>query len=300
MLQWATKILQTCETLCLDVQCQKWTNSLRFQFTDQRLDLKVSSGLHRSNLLLLILELLALNEEVSYATHFINWNRFIIKMFLSKCTWGFFLPSDVIDWMSLSCRENQNINLIWIFYPCVTDWEHITLKLIFTSCFLSWLQQTCVSEGRQLPPQLPAQKWQIFIIGEVFLEMSKHWLENENICCLKISPSGWVGLRHWCQLSQTLLGFCFKTKPAVDCSSGRFHTFRSLVSQLFIWIFFFFFWWINILSFNNPLSYFIWFVFLHRMTTGGQHLHHEFTWKWTHKYFHLYIYIYSQVFFIYI
>lgn len=24
MLQWATKILQTCETLCFDVQCQKW------------------------------------------------------------------------------------------------------------------------------------------------------------------------------------------------------------------------------------------------------------------------------------
>lgn len=32
------------------------------------------------------------------------------------------------------------------------------------------------------------------------------------------------------------------------------------------------------------LSYFIWFVFLHCMTTGRQHLHHEFTWKWTDKY----------------
>lgn len=246
MLQWATKILQTCETLCFDVQCQKWKNSLPFQFTDQRLDLKVSSGLHREQPAACDSGASGSKwKEVSYATHFINWNCFIIKMFLSKCTRGFFLPADVIDSMSLSCRENQNIYFIWIFHHCITEWEHITLKLIFTSCFLSWLQQTCVSKGRQLPPQLPAQKWQIFIIGEVFLEMSKHWLENENICCLKIPPSGWVGLRHWCQLSQTL-GFCFKTKPAVDCSSGRFHTFRSLVSQLFIWIFFFFFWWINI------------------------------------------------------
>lgn len=29
---------------------------------------------------------------------------------------------------------------------------------------------------------------------------------------------------------------------------------------------------------HEQLSYFVWFVFLHCMATGGQHLHHEFTW----------------------
>lgn len=29
---------------------------------------------------------------------------------------------------------------------------------------------------------------------------------------------------------------------------------------------------------REQLSYFVWFVFLHCVATGGQHLHHEFTW----------------------
>lgn len=35
------------------------------------------------------------------------------------------------------------------------------------------------------------------------------------------------------------LGFCVETKPAVHFSSGRFPTVRSLISELFIWVFFF-------------------------------------------------------------
>lgn len=130
MLQWAIKVLQACETLCLDVQCQKWTNVLPFQFTNQRLDLKVSSGLHHEQPAASVSGASGSEwKKVSYATHIINWNRFITKMFLSKCTWGFFLPAELIDWMSWSCRENQNI--YFTFPHCITDWEHVTLKLSF-------------------------------------------------------------------------------------------------------------------------------------------------------------------------
>lgn len=39
-------------------------------------------------------------------------------------------------------------------------------------------------------------------------------------------------------------------------------------------------------SVSAVFSYFVWFVFMHCVATGGQHLHHEFTWKQAAKQVH--------------
>lgn len=146
--------------------CQKWTNLLPFQFTDQRLGLKVSSGLHREQAAASGSE----GKKVSYAAHITNWNCFIIKRFLLKIYLSIFLTCRP-HWLNELELQRESEHLFYLHFSLL-HYRLVPYRTeiqIFTSCFLSWLQQTCVSTGRQPPLQLPAQKWPIFIIDGVFL-----------------------------------------------------------------------------------------------------------------------------------
>lgn len=148
--------------------CQKSTNSLLIQFTDQRLDLKVSSGLHRQQPAASDAGASGSEwEKVSYAAHITNWNRFIIKGFFANVPEHFsYLQTSLTE--GVGAAERIGTFILLGFFTIALQNGH-TQTLIFTSCFLFWLQQTCVSTGRQPPLQLPAQKWLIFIISQLFL-----------------------------------------------------------------------------------------------------------------------------------
>lgn len=164
MLQWATKILQTGEAFWV------WMCNM------SKVDKLASISVYRSKV--------GPKGQFwsspwasccfwvwrKYAAHITNWNCFIIKRFLLKIYLSIFLTCRP-HWLNELELQRESEHLFYLHFsplhyrlvPYRTEIQ------IFTSCFLSWLQQTCVSTGRQPPLQLPAQKWPIFIIDGVFL-----------------------------------------------------------------------------------------------------------------------------------
>lgn len=179
MLQWATEILRTCEALCVWMCNMSKVNKLP---SDSVCRSKVGPkgqfwSSPSTNLLLLSLELLGLNEKRSHMQHALQTETVSsLKGFFANVPEHFsYLQTSLTE--GVGAAERIGTFILLGFFTIALQIGY-TQTLLFTFCFLFWLQQTCVSTGRQPPLRLPAQKRLIFIIVSFFLEISKHWHEN--------------------------------------------------------------------------------------------------------------------------